>query len=198
MGLGCVDKVLPDSSTEERMQTQIDRDERLSGEPQSWWARWKRSEHASGVLLIGLFKLSKALLSIALGVGAFNLAHHDIGNVILRVTDALKIDPESHVVWLLVNKAELISIPDLRRFGELTFLYAALCLVEGTGLMLEKRWAEYFTLILTAAALPWEFYELTKHFTTLRVGLLIINLLVLAYLIWLLLRLRRREAAASS
>jgi uncharacterized membrane protein (DUF2068 family) len=179
------------------MQTQIDRDVRLS-EGQHWWARWMQSEHRSGLLLIGLFKLTKAMLSIALGVGALKLVHHDIGNVILRITDALKIDPESHFVWLLVNRADLISIPELRHFGELTFLYAAVCLVEGTGLMLEQRWAEYFTLILTTAALPWEFYELTRHFSELRVVLLILNLLVLAYLIWLLRRVRRRESVVSS
>jgi uncharacterized membrane protein (DUF2068 family) len=69
------------------------------------------------------------------------------------------------------------------------------CLVEGTGLMLEKRWAEYFTLTLTILALPWEVFELAKRVTSLRVALLVINLGVLVYLIWLLRRLRNKEAA---
>ena len=75
----------------------------------------------------------------------------------------------------------------------ITFAYAVVCLVEGTGLMLEKRWAEYFTVTLTALALPLECFELYKQFTSLRIGLLLLNLVVLGYLIWLLRRQRRRE-----
>ncbi|HEX4154893.1 MAG TPA: DUF2127 domain-containing protein [Acidobacteriaceae bacterium] len=157
----------------------------------AWWERWTHSEHARGLLLIGLFKLSKAVLSVALGVGALKLMHHDIGNVVLRVSDALRIDPENHLVWLLTYKADLIGSHELRRFSILTFAYAVVCLVEGTGLVLEKRWAEYFTLFLTLLGLPWEGYELARHTTMLRVGLLVINLAVLAYLVWLLRRRRR-------
>jgi len=161
----------------------------------SRWSRWKHAEHSRGLLLIGLFKLSKALLSVALGVGALKLVHHDLGVVVLRVSDVLKIDPESRAVALLMSKADLIGAPQLRHFSVLTFAYAVICLVEGTGLMLEKRWAEYFTVTLTVLALPWECFELTKEVTVLRIGLLVINLAVLAYLVWLLRRQRQREAA---
>ena len=63
--------------------------------------------------------------------------------------------------------------------------------------MLEKRWAEYFTVTLTSLALPLECYELYKEFTPLRVGLLIVNLLVVVYLVWLLRRQLRRESGES-
>jgi uncharacterized membrane protein (DUF2068 family) len=147
-------------------------------------------------LLIGLFKLSKAVLSILLGVGALKLMHHDLGVVVLRISDILKIDPESRFVALLMSRADLIGAPQLRHFSALTFTYAVVCLVEGTGLMLEKRWAEYFTVTLTILALPWECFELAKEVTAVRVALLIINLLVLAYLVWFLRRQRRREATS--
>lgn len=159
------------------------------------WNRWMHAEHSRGLLLIGLFKLSKAVLSIALGVGALKLVHHDLGVVVLRVSDVLKIDPESRFVALLMSKADLIGAPQLKHFSALTFSYAVICLVEGTGLMLEKRWAEYFTISLTVLALPWECFELSKEVTALRLALLIINLIVLAYLAWLLRRQRRRETA---
>ena len=159
----------------------------------------RHSEHRRGLLLIGLFKLSKALLSIALGVGALKLLHHDLGSVILRIADALRIDPESHLIGLLMIKADVINPRDLRHFSMITFAYAVVCLVEGTGLMLEKRWAEYFTVTLTALALPLECFELYKEFTPLRIGLLVVNLAVLGYLIWLLRRqLGRLDAARPS
>jgi uncharacterized membrane protein (DUF2068 family) len=153
------------------------------------------SEHSRGLLLIGLFKLSKALLSIVLGVGALKLVHRDLATIVLHISDVLKIDPESRVVALLMSKADLIGAVQLRHFSVLTFSYAVLCLIEGTGLMLEKRWAEYFTITLTVLALPWECFELAKEVNVLRVALLIINLMVLAYLVWLLRRQQRRESA---
>lgn len=156
--------------------------------------RQARVRHRRGLLLIGLFKLSKALLSIALGVGALKLLHRDIPTVVLRVADLLRIDPESHVVGLLLTKADLIDASKLLHFSVLTFGYAVLCLIEGTGLMLEKRWAEYFTLTLTVLALPWESFELYREFTIPRITLLLVNLAVLAYLVWLVRRERRREA----
>lgn len=166
-------------------------------------ARWGESEHARGLLLIGLFKLTKAVLSIVLGIGALRLLHRDVSEVTLRVLDALRIDPERHIVALIMEKANLIEPHQLRDFSIATFCYAALCLTEGIGLMLEKRWAEYLTVVLTASMLPWECFELTRHFTVVRVVVLLLNILVLVYLVWLLRRKRRlhtvgSEGAASS
>lgn len=163
---------------------------------QSLKARWSHSEHTRGLLLIGLFKLSKATLSIALGVAALRLLHRDIAVITLLTLDALRIDPERHFVALIMNRADLVDSRELRHFSIVTFCYAALCLIEGTGLMMEKRWAEYLTVLLTASMLPWECYELTRHFTPVRVVVLILNVAVLAYLVWLLRRKRRSLRSA--
>jgi uncharacterized membrane protein (DUF2068 family) len=182
------------------LETKISRDEQTkwSASPArtegSRWSWSSHSDHRRGLLLIGLFKLTKALLSIALGVGALKLLHHDFASVVLHVADALKIDPESHLIGLLMIKADLSSATELRHFSLITFGYAAVCLVEGTGLMLEKRWAEYFTVTLTSLALPLECYELYKQFTPLRIALLLVNILVVAYLVWLLRREQKEPA----
>jgi len=181
------------------LQAKISAEEQAhwSGQPPEEAGRPSRSspEHRRGLLLIGLFKLSKAVLSVALGVGALKLLHHDVAAVVLRVADALKIDPESRFMGLIMSKADLIGASQLRHFSVLTFGYAALCLIEGTGLILEKRWAEYFTVSLTLLALPWESWELHKELTPLRLALLIVNLIVLGYLFWLIRRQRRRNSA---
>jgi uncharacterized membrane protein (DUF2068 family) len=183
----------------ETLQVNTDRDEQSAPPPKADGSgRNLHHEHRRGLLLIGLFKLSKAVFSVALGVGALKLLHHDVTSVVLHIADALKIDPESHLIGLLMIKADLISATELRRFSVITFSYAAVCLVEGTGLVLEKRWAEYFTVTLTSLALPLECFELYKESTPLRVGLLLVNLLVVAYLVWLLRRQFRRESAESA
>jgi uncharacterized membrane protein (DUF2068 family) len=63
-------------------------------------------------------------------------------------------------------------------------------------LVLEKVWAEYLTVGVTMAFLPWEIYEIARRLDWLRVGLLVVNLVVLAYLVWWLRRNRWAAAAA--
>jgi uncharacterized membrane protein (DUF2068 family) len=63
------------------------------------------------------------------------------------------------------------------------FIYAGLDVVEGTGLFLEKVWAEYLTLAITASFLPWEIFEELRRVTWIRSGLLVVNAMVLFYLL---------------
>ena len=94
----------------------------------------------------------------------------------------------------MLDKVDLIDDHRLRLISFGTFAYSALALTEGIGLMLEKVWAEYLTLILTMSFLPWELYELARHPNWYRLSLLLINLVVLWYLVWLL---RKKKTAGS-
>jgi uncharacterized membrane protein (DUF2068 family) len=148
----------------------------------------QKHSHDRGLLLIGLFKLGKAIFFFALGIGALHLLHKDLADEMLRLATALKFDPESKFVTLLMEKVDMIDTHRLIQISFATFAYSALALTEGIGLMLEKVWAEYLTLILTISFLPWELYELARHPNWFRLSLLLINLAVLGYLLWLLRR----------
>lgn len=154
----------------------------------------QRTGHSRGLLLVGLFKLSKAIFFTAVGAGALHLVNKNIGDLMSHVVDALRLDPENRFVSIVMDKAGLVNSHQLRRAGVLSILYAAVCVVEGTGLVLQKGWAEYFTVILTALGLPWESYELWEKFSPYKVGLLVINLVVLLYLVWVL-KKKKEEAA---
>jgi uncharacterized membrane protein (DUF2068 family) len=56
--------------------------------------------------------------------------------------------------------------------------------VEAVGLWRERRWAEYLTALATAGFLPLEIHELLKKVTAFRVSALIVNLVILAYLVY--------------
>jgi uncharacterized membrane protein (DUF2068 family) len=60
--------------------------------------------------------------------------------------------------------------------------------------VMEKVWAEYLTVWVTVSFLPWEVYEIVRKPALMRVGLLVTNLLVVAYLAW---QLRRRRPTNS-
>jgi uncharacterized membrane protein (DUF2068 family) len=142
--------------------------------------------HRTGLVLIAAYKLLGALLFIAVGVGALRLLHKDIDDVVWRMIGDLRMNPESRLVNFIFEKAELLNDPILRRIGLAAFCYAAVGILEAIGLYLEKTWAEFLTLIITASFLPFEIHELMRRLTWMRVGLLVANILVLFYLIWML------------
>jgi uncharacterized membrane protein (DUF2068 family) len=145
-----------------------------------------KTRHQKGLLLVGLFKLSKAIFFLTVAAGALHLVHKDIQLLVLQLVDVLRLDPESRAVNLLLAKSTVISHHELRRAALFSGMYSGVCLIEGTGLMLEKRWAEYLTVTLTLMGLPWECYELIKGFTWFKVGLMAVNVAVLVYLVWVL------------
>ena len=147
-----------------------------------------------GLLLIGIFKLAKSLFFFCVGIGALRLVHKDLSDEAMKLVTALHFEPEGRITSLLMEKVDLIDPHRLRQIGFFTFAYSALALVEGMGLMLEKVWAEYLTLSLTVMFLPWELWELARRPTWIRLALLLINLAVLAYLLWILERKKRSKA----
>jgi uncharacterized membrane protein (DUF2068 family) len=143
-----------------------------------------KPDHSRWLVLIGVLKLLKALLFILLGLGALQLLHKDLVDVLTRLIVAMRFDPENHFVNLILDKAALISPHRLRQISIAIFCYAGLDILEGTGLALEKTWAEYLTLIITASFLPWELFEIIRHITGLKVALFIVNMLVVIYLVF--------------
>jgi uncharacterized membrane protein (DUF2068 family) len=142
-----------------------------------------QKHHNRWLILIAVFKLAQALLFIAVGVGALRLLHKDVGDTLARFVEHLRFNPEQRFVNFILEKSSLINDKILRRIGAVVFIYAALDLIEGTGLYLEKTWAEYLTLIITASFLPWEIFEIIRKLTWVRGGLLIVNMLVFIYLL---------------
>jgi len=149
-------------------------------------------QHNKWLILIAAFKLGQALLFVAIGVGALQLLHKDVGDLLARLADHLRFNPESKFINFILDKAALLDDRLLRRIGEVGFVYAGLDLIEGIGLYLEKVWAEYLTLAITASFLPLELFEVFRRITPVRVGLLVVNTLVLFYLLKLVAERGRR------
>jgi uncharacterized membrane protein (DUF2068 family) len=153
----------------------------------------KRRRPNGGLVAIAVFKLLKALLFVAIGIGALNLLHKDIVDVLTRIATDLRFDPDNGFISFLLDKASLIDDNRLRLISLGVFSYALLDVVEGVGLLLEKAWAEYLTLTITASFLPWEIFEILRRITWFRVGLTVINALVVLYLLDFVIRQRKEH-----
>ena len=148
-------------------------------------------KHDVGLLAIGLFKLVEAVFFFLVGIGVIHFIHRDLGEAAVRLAYRLRVDPDGRLVLWVVDHLDAITAHRLKQIGVATFFYAGLRLTEGVGLILEKTWAEYMTLGVTASFLPWELYEIARRPDWIRIGLLVTNVLVLAYLVWWLRRAQR-------
>jgi uncharacterized membrane protein (DUF2068 family) len=144
--------------------------------------RRKKQPRSPVLILIGLFKLLKAILLLIAGVGALKLLHKDVAATVTHWTQVLRVDPDNRHVHKLLEKLFRISPKQMKELSAGTFFYAALFATEGIGLLLHRRWAEYFTIVTTGLLLPLEIYELAHHFTVTKLVVLIVNALIVVYL----------------
>ena len=154
-----------------------------------------RSDRA--VTIIGAFKLFKGLLLVAVAMSSLHLLHRDVAETLFPIFAHLHIDPGSRYlerplasVWALDDRA-------LKRIGAGAFFYAALLLTEGVGLLMRQRWAEYFTVFVTASFIPLEVYEIFRRSTMTRFVILGINVAIVWYLVVHIASTRHHHTAGS-
>jgi uncharacterized membrane protein (DUF2068 family) len=145
---------------------------------------------AAGVRLIAAFKLLKGLVLLAVGIGAIKLLHKDLALEVEHWADIFRVDPHNRYFHRLLSKVLTLDPRKLRELSVGTFFYAAMDLTEGTGLLLGKRWAEYFTIITTSSFIPLEIYEVARHMSAGSAIVLLLNIAVVIYLIVELFRKR--------
>ena len=149
----------------------------------------------SGIVywLIAGFKLTKGVLLLAVAVGALTLLGKDVAQQAAHLVAALSVDPDNRYVHAMLLKFTRVDDTTLEQISAGTFFYAGLLLTEGIGLLLRRRWAEYFTIFATASFIPLETYELITAFSAAKIAVLFINLGVVVYLA---MRVLRRDSRA--
>lgn len=148
------------------------------------------SRKPAGLILVGVYKLLEGAVLVAAGFGAIHLLRGDVQATAMHLVHVLRIDPDNHYIHSLLARTLSVTHRQLRELSVGTFVYAALRLLEGTGLVLRKRWGEWLTIAATGLFIPLEVYELIRHLTWIKAGVFVINVAVLWYLIAALRRTR--------
>jgi uncharacterized membrane protein (DUF2068 family) len=140
--------------------------------------------HNRFIALIACFRLAKSLLLIAAGIGALELVRPDVSSRLARWIDHLPLAAGHDAVMAMAEKM-ISASPSRKELAAIAaFAYAALFAVEGVGLWLERVWAEYLTIIATTSFIPFEVYEVMKRATALRIAVLIANIAIVGYLVY--------------
>ncbi len=139
--------------------------------------------HHPGLAVIAVFKVVKGLLLLVLGLGLLKLMHAEIATLFSLLIEALHLNADSRLIHALVLKVDALQSQSVLLAGLVSLGYAGMLLVEGIGLWLELTWAAYLTVVSTSLLLPFELYEVIERVSMLRVGLLLLNLVIVLYLI---------------
>jgi uncharacterized membrane protein (DUF2068 family) len=156
------------------------------------WVRWefgRKIEVTTGIRLITIERFLKAAVLI---IGGILLAVLSTRTDMHRMAQDLQTD-----LNLTPGRGWVANLyqATIAKWGQLStgkqvavavgaILYGCLEALEGVGLLLRRRWAEYLVLIATVVFLPIEIEEVIRKPTLLKVGALIVNLLIIGYLIW--------------
>ncbi len=139
--------------------------------------------------LIAVDRAVHVLVLTALALILYTFARHDASlhrDYVNIMSDLSGTTPgESQVRGVLgyLGRAFKYSPTRLIQLGLLVTAYAALEATEMVGLWFSKRWAEYLTLVATAALIPIEIYELSLSVSIFKVITLVINVAIAVYLL---------------
>ncbi len=144
--------------------------------------------------LIAVLRVAKALVLVAIALGALRLLDRGVAARAQDWLAALPFVARHPLVEKAASKVTGASHAHLEIVAAVGFAYAALFATEGVGLWLQRVWAEYLTIVATTSFIPFEVYELTRRFTPVRLGAMVVNVAIVVYLVIRRLRARRGES----
>jgi hypothetical protein len=133
--------------------------------------------------LIAVYKIAKVLLLLGASYGVFRLRDASILSRVYQWASTLPSGLEHDVVKQGLGWFSGLSSRRIDQLGLGTLFYATIFAVEGVGLWMRRRWAEWLTILITASLIPLEIWELLHRPTWGKATLLIANTAIVWYLI---------------
>jgi uncharacterized membrane protein (DUF2068 family) len=154
----------------------------------------ERHRRRTALRAVASLELAKGLVVLLLGFGAVSLVHKDAWDVAEALLRFLHVNPDHHYAQVFLNLADNLTDKKLWAMAAGAMAYSIIRFVEAYGLWLERTWAEWFALISGALYVPFEAYEVVRRPTPIHVAVLLINLGIVFYMLYL--RLSARAEAA--
>ena len=133
---------------------------------------------------IAVYKLLKVSILLAAAWGELRLHDATLSAKLLSWAANLPHGLEHDLVTRGLVWFSGLSESRVHALRFVTLTYAAVFAVEGVGLWMQRRWAEWLTTIITASLIPLEVWELVHQPSIGAVLVLIANILIAGYLYW--------------
>ena len=154
-----------------------------------------KGPHSQGLHIVALFEGAKGVLVLVAGFGLLSFIHKDIHDAAVRLVMHVHLNPASHYPRIFLDLLERIHDPQLWGMAMAAAMYSVVRMVEAVGLWLRKTWAEWFAVLTGGMYIPIEIFEVARSVTWPRVTVLIVNLGVVSYLLFVLINNGKKDAA---
>jgi uncharacterized membrane protein (DUF2068 family) len=133
---------------------------------------------------IAVYKLVKVLLLLALAYGEVRLRDASLAAKLVTWASARPLGLEHDVATRFLQWFSGLSASRVHALRIVTLSYAAVFATEGIGLWMQKQWAEWLTVIITASLIPLEVWELVFRPNIGKAAVLVANTAIVIYLAW--------------
>lgn len=144
--------------------------------------------HSRGLHVVAIFEGIKGVLVLLAGFELLSFLHKDIHEAAMKLVMHFHLNPASHYPRIFLDLSERISDAKLWGMAGAAALYSVVRCIEAAGLWLRKSWAEWFAVVTGGMYIPIEIYEVARSVTWARVTLLLVNVGVVSYLLFILFR----------
>lgn len=149
---------------------------------------------ARGIHAVAFFEAAKGAIVLAAGFGLLTLLHRDLEDFAEHLVELSHLNPAHHYPTVFIQAMASLNDSRIMMLAALAGLYSTVRFVEAYGLWRLKPWAEWFAIISGSIYVPFEVYEIVSHPTWLRVAVLLFNLAIVAYLIYVRLWVRKHPS----
>jgi uncharacterized membrane protein (DUF2068 family) len=149
---------------------------------------------SAGLRAVASFEAFKGAAVILLGI-VLLMYHSHAEDMAESLLDHLHINEDRRFGQMLMHAASQVSDARLWTIAGAALTYATVRFVEAWGLWHRRIWAEWFALLSGAMYLPLEILKVAQRATAERVVILVINLIIVLYMLFI--RIRERRSAVS-
>ena len=157
-------------------------------------------EHIKGLRTVATIEFTKGVMVILAGLGVFTMRHKDIWGIAESFLEFCRVNPHHHFVGVFIDLVSRISDVRLWKIAVAASIYVIIRFVEAYGLWYALPWAEWLAFASGTIYIPFEVADLIHRVTWFRVLVLVVNLTIVLYMLYLRLnaRAKRRAAMAQS
>ena len=150
---------------------------------------------SSALRTVALLEAGKGALVLLVGFGLLSLIHHDVQRFAERLIAHTHLNPAARYPRIFIDIASQLTDGRLLLIAAGAAIYSIVRFIEAYGLWHARPWAEWFAAISGGIYIPFELFELYERVTWLSLGAAILNLTIVAVMLYCVFHANQERSA---
>jgi uncharacterized membrane protein (DUF2068 family) len=129
---------------------------------------------------VSAFEAFEGVLALVAASGLLLLLHKDLQDIAISLVEHAHLNPAAHYPSIFIIAVDHLENAKSTLLALGVIVYSIFRFIEAYGLYREAAWAEVLAAVSSAIYIPVEIAELIRHVSFVSVGVLVINIAVVA------------------